>query len=642
MTTFETRKFDAEVGKILHLMIHSLYTNKDIFLRELFSNASDACDKLRYQALTKPELLSENSNLRVTIIPDEKAGTLTITDNGIGMNREELIDNLGTIARSGTQRFAELLTGDSKKDVQLIGQFGVGFYASFMVADKVIVISSKAGESEGYRWESDGTGEFTVSNAEGTPPRGTEITLHLREDAKDYLDKHRIKHIATTYSDHIALPIILVEDGKEETLNKASAMWMRSKSDITDEQYQEFYKHISHMGDKPAITIHQKAEGALEYTTLLYIPSVKPFDLYHPDRARRVKLYVKRVYITDEGIDLIPTHLRFLRGVVDSEDLPLNISRENLQHNATIHRIKKALTKKVYQELKTKAEKEPEVFTQFWENFGAAFKEGLCDALEDRDAIFEVCRFYTTKSQDKPISLDEYISRMKPEQKHIFYLTGDSIKSMMNSAQIEGFLDKDVEVLLLTDSVDDFWVNVNNDYKEHEFRSVTRAGIDLDHLEEEENTEDNIGKTTKEILEGKKEKEQAKESALPDAHKRLIEFFRETLKDKIANVQISTKLKTSPVCLAVGEFGMDIRMERFLVEQKQLPKASAKILEINPNHPIIAAIGKAIEQDKHDAKSEEAAKLLFERACIVEGEPIPDPSGFSARFDKVLEMALAG
>ncbi|MCD6035068.1 MAG: molecular chaperone HtpG [Rickettsiales bacterium] len=638
----ETRKFDAEVGKILHLMIHSLYTNKDIFLRELISNASDACDKLRYQAITKPELLADAPELHVTLEINKKARTLTITDTGIGMNREELIDQLGTIARSGTQRFVENISGDSKKDIQLIGQFGVGFYSSFMVADRVKVISRKAGETQAFAWESDGTGEFTIQEAEGDFSRGTRIELHLRENMDDYLDKHRIKHIATTYSDHISLPILFIdEDDKQETLNKASALWTRAKSDVTQEQYNEFYRHVSHSGDEPWLTIHQKAEGALEYTTLLFIPTMKPFDLYHPDRARRVKLYVRRVYITDEGIDLIPTHMRFIRGIVDSEDLPLNISRESLQHNATIHRIKKAVAKKVYGELKTQAANKPEEFKAFWENFGPVMKEGLCDAMEDRDAIFDVCRFRTTRSDGALVSLDEYIARMKPGQNQIYYLTGDSIESMMKSPQIEGFLSKDIEVLLLSDAVDDFWVNVNNDYKEKGFCSVTRSGIDLDNLGDKPELEEDAGKTTSEKVNEKKNKIKEKEESLSSEDKELVHFFRETLKDKISDVRISNKLTASPVCLAVGEYGMDIRMERFLVEQKQLPKSSAKILELNPKHPIIQKIYQTIAKSPEDARAKDAARLLFERACIVEGEHIPDPRGFSERLDSFLSEALS-
>lgn len=622
----KTHQFNTEVEKILKLMIHSLYTNKDIFLRELISNASDACDKLRYEALQDDSLLKKDSDLKVTLTINPDVSTLSITDNGIGMNEEELIENLGTIARSGTQRFAESLSGDKQKDVQLIGQFGVGFYSAFMVADEITVLSRKAGEKEAHIWQSKGEGNFSIEKAKGDHPRGTTITLHIKEDNKDYLDQHRIKHIATTYSDHISLPIVLIdEEGKEETINTGSALWTRSKSDITEEQYKEFYHHAAHAGDDPWMTLHNKVEGNIEYTNLLFIPTIKPFDLFHPDRKCRLKLYVKRVFITEENINLIPQYLRFVQGVVDSEDLPLNISRETLQHNAMIARIRKSLTKKILSELKKKAEKDTEAYDKFWKNFGAVLKEGLCDATEDRDAILDVCRFQSTQSDGKLISLNDYISRMKDNQKAIYYLTGDNAESLQNSPQLEAFLEKDIEVLLLTDGVDDFWLSVAHEYKDKSFTSVTRANIDLDSTEKEETTEEKT----------KENKEEPQEEQNPE----LIEFLKETLSDRVSDVKTSKKLTTSPVCLGVNEFGMDIRMERFLVEQNQLPGATAKILEINPNHPIIQNINN--QRSENPERAKEIALLLFDQACITEGEPIKDPVGFTKRMNEFLEKALA-
>lgn len=604
--------FSAEVGKVLQLVIHSLYTNKDIFLRELISNASDACDKLRYEAVTNSELLKDDPELKITIAVDEKAGTLTITDNGVGMNRDDLIGNLGTIAKSGTQGFLSALTGDSKKDMQLIGQFGVGFYSAFMVADKVSVISRRAGESHAYSWISDGQGSFTVEEVTGETPRGTAITLFMKEDAKEYLDKHRLTHIIRTYSDHIGFPILL--DG--EAVNQGSALWTRQKSEITPEQYKEFYHHVAHQADEPWLTLHNRNEGAVEYTNLLFIPSTKPFDLFHPDRMTRVKLYVKRVYITDENIDIIPRHMRFLRGIVDSQDLPLNISRETLQHNAVLMKIRQGLVTRVLSELKKKAEKEPENYAEFWERFGAVLKEGLCDISETRDKLLEVCRFHSVKSGDALISLDDYIKNMREGQKDIYYLTGASLETMKASPQLEGFAARGIDVLLLADSVDDFWVNVVTEYKEKEFHSITRAGIDLSAIP----------------LEGEEKKEAPEQNISDD----VIAFFKKTLGDKVKDVRATSKLAHTPACLAADEKGMDIRFERFLYEQKQLPARSAKILEINPQHPVIASLAEKIKSGARDADAADLAWLVFDQAVILEGEELADPKGFATRLNKLL------
>jgi len=622
----ETRKFDAEVGKILQLMIHSLYTNKDIFLRELISNSSDASDKLRYLSVTDNSLMTDDHELKITISVDPGKRHLTITDNGIGMNKQDLIDHLGTIARSGTESFLTQLTGDNKKDLQLIGQFGVGFYSSFMVAEEVSVTSRKAGEDKAYIWTSTGNGEFTIEEAKEQAPRGTSITLTLREDALEYLDRFRIKHIISTYSDHIAIPISFIdEEGKSEVLNSASALWTRQKSDISPEQYQEFYHHVAHSPDEPWMILHNKNEGAIEYTNLLFIPSKKPFDLFHPDRKARVKLYVKRVYITDEGVELVPAYMRFLRGIIDSEDLPLNISRETLQHNQMIEKIRKSVVKRVIADLKKRAEKDPASYQEFWDNFGAVLKEGLCEGMESREPLLEVCRFYSAL-HNKFISLDEYIANRKEGQENIFYLTGDDVEKLKTSPQLEGFITRGIDVLLLTDTVDDFWVNVAHLYKDIEFKSVTRSGIDLDKIAEG-TTED--------------KKEEQKDPASDKELDTLIAFFKTTLQGQISDVRLSGKLTDSPVCLAVNEGAMDIRMERFLIDQKQLASRSQKIMELNPKHPIITSLAHEIASHGSTESSQDVVRVLFDQACIIEGEPITDASAFSKRLSSFIAKAIA-
>jgi len=622
MSKKETRKFDAEVGKILHLMIHSLYTNKDIFLRELVSNASDACDKLRYESSKHQELASD-SPLKITISVDEDARSITIKDNGIGMSKDELIENLGTIAKSGTQNFLDHLTGDAKKDVLLIGQFGVGFYSSFMVADEVVVTSRKAGTKEVWIWISSGNGEFTIEESTEKMDCGTQVTLKLRAGEEDYLDKFRISHIISTYSDHISIPIELVES-KDSTriLNSSSALWSKSKSEISEEQYKEFYKKIAHAGDEPWMVLHNKNEGAIEYTNLLFIPSTKTVDLFHPDRKCRVKLYIKRVFINDDGINVVPQYLRFLRGVVDSEDLPLNISRETLQHNQTLEKIKKAIVKRVVSDLGKKLNDDKKSYLEFWNNFGAVLKEGLCESIDTSLQLLDICLFKSAKPGEF-ISLDEYIANMKPDQDAIYYLSGEDDKKILTHPQLEGFLQRDLDVLLFTDTVDDFWINVNHQYKEKSIKSVTRSDIDLAKI--------------------KTEKEGKKKSSSKDSEKdleKLLEYFKKTLQGLVADVKISGKLTDSAVCLSVAEGAMDMRMERFLIEQKQLKSASTKILEINSKHKIIQKITRDIVDDKVTGQTESLVKILFDEACVIEGEPVHDPRGFIERMNRCLEYVL--
>ncbi|MCF8462899.1 MAG: molecular chaperone HtpG [Rickettsiaceae bacterium] len=611
----ETKKFSAEIDKVLKLMIHSLYTNNDIFLRELISNASDACDKLRYISQTNDEILSGDPLMKITVEINKEANKLIVSDNGIGMSKEELEDNLGTIAKSGTQQFLSQLTGDAKADNMLIGQFGVGFYSAYMVADYVEVISTKAGSQETYIWSSKGEGEYTIGKSDEEVARGTKIILHVKPGSDNYLDQFYIKNIIKSYSDHIATPIYFVEqNGSQVQVNSSSALWSRSKSEIDEDQYNEFYRSVSYAADKPWLTLHNKNEGVVEFTNLLYVPSTRTFDLFHPDRKRRVKLYIKRVFITDENIDIIPHYLRFLRGVVDSEDLPLNISRETLQYNSTMDKIKNAITKMVLAELKKKLLDNKEQYQIFWNNFGSAIKEGLCENLTHADKLLEICLFYSHQ-QDKLISLDEYIANMKPDQKHIYYLSGDDIDKLKNSPQLEGFANKNIDVLLFTDSVDDFWVTTNHTYKEKEIKSITRSNIDLDELNEDQSKKDD-----------------KKESQDNNIYDELLSYCKEILKDQAKDVIISKKLSSSPACLTVDENSIDIRMERFLIDQKQLNKRSLKILELNTKHPVIENIMQNLHNDQRKEENKNLLQSLFDIACLIEGEEIKDPAGFSKRM----------
>lgn len=614
----ETRTFDAEIGKVLQLMIHSLYTNKDIFLRELVSNASDACDKLRYAALTDLSLASDEIKIEVQV--DPKNSAIIISDNGIGMSQEELIENLGTVARSGTQRFIENLQ-DSQAATQLIGQFGVGFYSAYMVAQRVVVESTKAGEDKTYTWESNGQEEYTVSPRAEALPRGTRITLFLKPSEAEFLEKYRLHHIIKTYSDHITFPIHLIdEEGGVEVVNKASALWARSKAEISEQEYNEFYHHVSHSPDNPWLTLHHKAEGAIEYTSLLYIPSAKPHDLFHPDRQSRVKLYVKRVFITDDEVSIIPAYMRFLRGIVDSEDLPLNISRETLQNTHLLAKIKQSIVKKMLSTLKDKAKNDPESYTVFWNNFGEVMKEGLCEgALPEKEQLLEVCCFRTSRSGDKLITLEEYIANMHDGQEDILYLNGDSILSLLSSPALEGFKQRDLEVILLIDHVDDFWVNVITQYKNKTLRSIATSNIDLDAI--------------------KPLPKEANEASAED-NAALVEYLKKVLGNKVRDVVVSAKLVESPSSLATMEGAMNIRMEKFLLAQKQLQKVTAKILEINVKHPILLAINQAIKQDSTNEETHNLANIVFQQACLLAGEGIEDVAAFTKNINQFIAKAI--
>lgn len=631
----EAIPFAAETGRVLQLMIHSLYTNKDIFLRELISNASDACDKLRYLSLTEEGLLGDEP-LQISLKFDKATNTLEISDNGIGMNRDDLMANLGTIARSGTLEFIKQLSGDNKKDASLIGQFGVGFYSAFMVADKVVVTSKRAGEAHAWRWESDGMTGYHVEAIEdgASHPRGTSITLYLKDDAKGYADQFKLRYIVETYSDHISFPILLQVEGDEEPeiINTASALWTRPASEISQEQYQEFYHHVAHTPDVPFMTLHNKAEGATSYTNLLFIPAMKPFDLFHPERRRRVKLYVKRVFITDENVDIIPHNLRFLRGVIDSEDLPLNISRETLQDNPMMKKIRDAITAKVLGELKKKAKKDEEGYKEFWANFGAVLKEGLCEHITDKERIrlLECCRFYSTHDANALVSLEDYVARMKPEQKEIYFLSGDNLDVLKSNPQLEGFRSRGIEVLLLVDHVDDFWVNTVRNYNSFDLISVTRSKTDLD----------TIAKADKADKSDAPVKENSAEEA--DDVANLVSLLKASLREQgIKDVRTTAKLTETPACLAVGEGDMDMRMERFLMEHRQLPKRAEKILEINPTHSLILLIAKKARTEGASEGVLDAAKLLLDQARIIEGETIDDAAGFARRLASFMQRGMA-
>ena len=623
----ETRSFQAEVSKLLHIVANALYSEREVFLRELISNAADACDKLRFLAISNPDLTADDSAFKIRISADEKAKTLTLSDNGVGMTEAELHDNLGTIARSGTSAFVDEISGDAKKDTSLIGQFGVGFYSAFMVADKVEVLTRKAGESTGWLWTSDGLGEYTVAPAEKAT-RGTIITLHLKKDAKEFLEKQRLQTIVRTYSDHIPFPVVFVEGEDEDTLNQASALWTRPKSEISDDDYKEFYHHVGHAFDDPWMTVHWKAEGRIEYHGLLFVPSQRPFDLFHPERRHHVKLYVKRVFITDEIEGLVPSWLRFLKGVVDCEDLPLNVSREMLQHNPVVATISKALTKRVLGDLAKKAKKEPEAYAEFWRNFGAVLKEGLyADGAEHKEALLDLVRFKSTAG-DELASLDGYIERMKEGQEAIYYIAAEDEAAAKASPQLEGFVKKGVEVLFLTDPIDEFWVQTMFDgVKGKPLKSITRGGADLAAIKSGDAENESDAET---------KDDEAKETGLVDG---LIVSVKLALGATVKDVRTTDRLSESPVCLVADETDMDMNLERMLRQHKQLDQAAPRVLEVNPDHALIKGLAKLVKDGRTDG-IEDAAHLLFEQARILEGEPVSDPKAFTRRFSEVMVKAL--
>lgn len=612
----ETFSFQTEVGQLLEIVAGSLYSNREVFLRELVSNASDACDKLRYAALTDAGL-APAEDLAVTLAIDTNAGTLSIADNGIGMNHADLLETLGTIAKSGTGAFIEALKAEEKDQVGLIGQFGVGFYSAFMVASKVDVVTRKAGEDETWLWSSDGKGAFSIEPAD-RDTSGTSVTLHLKEDAKEFAEEARVKHIIKTYSEHISFPIKLLE----ETLNSAEALWTRPTSEINEEQYTEFYRHSAHAFDEPWHVMHNKVEGALNHTSLLFVPSIQPFDLFDAERKSHVKLYVNRVFISETTTDLIPAYLRFLRGVVDSQDLSLNVSREMLQSDPKLAKIKTQVSKKVLSELKKKATKDADAYAQFWGSFGAVLKEGLVEDPSLRDRILELCRFAST-GEDALISLSGYVERMKEGQGAIYYITGEDAAKLAQSPHLEGFRAKGVEVLLLSDHVDEFWLQHITEFEGKPLKSITRGAADLDEVQADETPDD------------QDKPEEADLSAL-------IAVIKVELGEAVKDVRPSKRLTDSPVCLIADDGDMDVNLERLLKRHGQLENGAPRVLELNPTHAIIA---KLAERAKLDGASSDdllsgAAHILFDQARIIEGETPNDPSGFARRLGSIMARAF--
>lgn len=607
------QKFKTEVSKLLDIVINSLYSEKYIFLRELISNASDACDKLRYYSLMKPEVTKNNGEFKIIITPNAEENTLTISDNGIGMNKDDLVNHLSTIAKSGTADFVNNAK-DNGSVVDLIGKFGVGFYSAFMVASKVEVVTKRAGEEQAYKWISNGVDGFEIEETE-KEKSGTDIKLFLKDDAKDFTDTIYLRHIIRTYSDHINYPIVL-DLGKagEETVNTGSALWTKNKAEITDDQYNEFYHHISRNFDTPWMRLHFKAEGSIEYTGLLFIPSEAPYDLFQPDRQQSLKLYVNRVFISDKVDDLMPAYLRFVKGIIDSADLPLNISREMLQQNALIAKIRSGTVSRILKELKKRSE-DYDDYMKFWKNFGMAFKEGIYEDPANRVEIAELSRFYSTNSEDKLTSLDEYISRVKEGQTTIYYITGDDIPTLRNNPQLEAFKEKGLEVLLLVDPIDEFWVQTLTNFKGYPIKHVSQADVDLKFERKEPKADDG-------------------------SLKKLTDFMAELFKDEVGKVVPTEKLTKSPVSLTVENGQMSIHLERLMRNhQQQTAFASSRILEVNPYHPLIIKLADSMFDDKERPTVEEVCRLLLDQAKITEGEAISDSSFFS---EKLSDYILRG
>jgi molecular chaperone HtpG len=631
----ERHQFQAEVSRLLNIVANSLYSEKEIFLRELISNASDACDRLRYAAVTDASLAAGDGDYRIDISFDKAARTLTLADNGIGLNHQDLIDNLGTIARSGTAAFIDSVAEakkekeDASGNVNLIGQFGVGFYSAFMVADEVTVTTRKAGEDEGWQWKSDGMGEFTIEPA-ADAERGARVVLHLNKEADEYLEAARLRLIVKTYSDHISFPIALSETGGGEDapvgerLNQASAIWARPKSEIDEAAHKEFYHHVSHAIDDPWLTLHFRAEGMIEYSGLLYVPTARPFDLFHPERKGSVKLYVKRVFITDDCEHLVPSWLRFLRGVIDSEDLPLNVSRELLQNNTVLARIKAGITSRIINALTEKAEKESEAYAVFWEAFGPVLKEGLYEDFEHREKLTKLVLFRSTAG-DGLVSLDDYISRMKEGQEALYYIAGDDMDAIQRSPQLEGFRAKGIEVLLMNDPIDEFWVPTVGVYDTKPFKSVTRGGDDLDKIKDVDAPEET--KPTEEEAKGM------------DA---LVALIKLELGEAVQEVRSSSRLTDSAVCLVAGEDDLDMNLQRLLKQQGQLTAITPRVLELNPKHTLITGLAaKAAESGAADTLKD-AAHLLLDQARIIEGEPVTDPVAYAKRMSHIMTSAFGG
>lgn len=633
----ETLGFEAEVNQVLHLMINALYSNKEIFLRELISNSSDAADKLRFEALSDSALLEEDPELKVIVTYDKDKGTLTVSDNGIGMSRDEVVVHLGTIAKSGTKEFLASLTGDKSKDARLIGQFGVGFYSCFVVADKVTVKSRRAGltAEHGVLWESDGKSDYTVENIDKRD-RGTEVILHLKTDEKEFLDDWRIRGVITKYSDHITLPIMMIKpemsseeekNQKDETekkaewerVNKATALWTLPKNEIKEEEYHELYKHISHDFEDALLWSHNKVEGKLEYTSLLYVPSHAPFDLWNREHKHGIKLYVKRVFIMDDAEQFLPTYLRFVKGVVDSNDLPLNISREILQNNQTVVKIRSAVVKRVLSMLEDTAKNDPEKYAKFWKAFGRVMKEGPAEDYENREKIAKLLRFSTTHtdSDKQEVSLDDYVSRMKEGQDKIYYVTAENFLAAKNSPHLEIFRKKGIEVLLLTDNVDEWLVSHFTEFEGKHIQSVAKGDLDDKVLESEED---------------KKAEEKHK-----DEFASVIEHVKKVLGEKVKEVRITHRLTISPACIVADVYDMNMNMQRILQSVGQPMPESKPIFELNPDHTIV----KRLKDETDDDRFAEWTEILFDQSVLAEGGQLKDPATFVSRLNKLL-LELAG
>jgi len=622
----ETLGFQTEAKQLLHLMIHSLYSNKEIFLRELISNASDAADKLRFVALKDDSLYEGDSDLNIVVECDSKLKTITIKDNGIGMNRAEVIENLGTIAKSGTAQFLESLTGDEKKDSQLIGQFGVGFYSAFIVADKVELFTRKAGEpaAQGVHWESHGEAEFSIEDTD-KKERGTTIILHLKKQEKEFAEPFRLRSIVKKYADHISLPVKMLkedfgEDGKKkkekefEVVNSAKALWTRTRTELSDDEYKEFYKHVSHDFSDPLEWSHNKVEGKLEYTSLLYLPAKALFDLWNRDSARGLKLYVQRVFIMDEAEQFLPLYLRFIKGVIDSNDISLNVSREILQKDPTVDSMKSALTKRVLDMLAKIKKKDAEKYQTFWQEFGQVLKEGPAEDPNNREKIADLLLFATTHTGDakQDQSLSDYVSRMQENQKKIYYITSETHNTAKNSPHLEVFRKKGLEVLLLSDRVDEWLMNHLMEYDGKQFQDITKGKLDLGELDSEED---------------KKQQEKADEEAKP-----LLERVTKSLGEKVSEVRTTNRLTDSPACIAVGEFDMNLQMRKILEAAGQAVPDSKPIFELNLEHPLVKRLDEESDEDRFD----ELAAVLFDQANLAEGGQLDDPGTFIRRLNKLL------
>ena len=617
-TSPESQPFQAEVSELLHLMVHSVYSETDIFLRELISNASDACDRLRYEAIANPALIADGEAPKIRIVPNKKDNTLVVADSGIGMDQQELIDNLGTIARSGTKSFLSRMT-EAKDGTGLIGQFGVGFYSAFMVAERIVVLSRRAGSDEVWSWSSSGGSGFVIAPAGEEDAkriaRGTEIVLHLKPEAKKYLESYEIERIVGAYSDNIQFPIELApEEGEPRQINSASALWQRSKSELKPEDYKQAYKSIANAFDEPAMTLHYRAEGRYSYAVLLFAPSTTPFDLFEPARKGKVKLYVRRVFITDDA-DLLPAYLRFIRGVIDSEDLPLNISREMLQNNPQLVQIRKAVTGRVIGELEQLSDKEPENFARIWDAFGPVIKEGIYEDFERREKLLALSRFTTTAGEKR--TLKQYIADLKPNQTEVYFLIGDSIERLKSNPRLESAAARGIEVVLLTDPVDAFWTSGRLDFEGKPLKSLSQGDVNFDLIP---------------LLDDNKEepKPEADEAAT-------IALIKAALGDRVSDVRASQRLTSSASCLVAGSHGPDRELERLLARQNR-GAATKPILEINLRHPLVAAIARA---EAGSAAVDDLSLLLLEQAQILDGELPEDPAGFAARLNRLVLQGLS-